>query len=78
MAKSEDLGADLNAEPEAAALQRDVEELRAVESALARLHEPGFGLCADCGAEIPFTRLQAAPAATHCRACAARHERRRV
>ena len=72
----EDRMADLNAEPEVAALERDVIEWREVEAALARLHEPDFGLCADCGADIPFSRLQANPGAQRCLACQARKERR--
>lgn len=67
--------ADLNAEPEAAALERDVADLRDVESALGRLHTPGFGLCADCGAEIPYRRLLANPSASRCLACQAKRER---
>lgn len=72
----EDRMADLNAEPEAAALERDVVELREVEAALARLHEPDFGLCEDCGVEIPFARLRINPAAKRCAACQASAERR--
>ncbi len=71
----EDRLADLNAEPDVAALERDVMELREVESALARLHQPEFGVCVDCEADIPFTRMQANPAATRCVACQARAER---
>lgn len=71
----EDRMADLNAEPEAAALDRDVVELREVEAALGRLHEPEFGLCADCGVEIPYARLQANPAAARCVACQALREK---
>jgi len=71
----EDTKADLNAEPEAVALDLDVAELREVEAALARLHEPDFGLCVDCDAEIPYARLSANPAATRCVACQAKHER---
>jgi RNA polymerase-binding transcription factor DksA len=70
----EDRMADLNAEPEVAALERDVVELREVEAALARVHEPDFGLCADCEADIPFARLQANAWATRCVACQARAE----
>jgi DnaK suppressor protein len=72
----EDRLADLNAEPEAAALERDVVELRRVEAALARVHEPDFGLCADCEADIPYARLEAAPWARRCVACQAGAERR--
>ena len=71
----EDVLADLSAEPEAAALDRDVVELREVEAALGRLHTPAFGLCADCGAEVPYSRLQANPRASRCTACQSKHER---
>src|SRR5262245_44616340 len=57
----EDRLADLNAEPEAAALKRDMVELREVEAARVRLHEPDFGLCVGCEAEIPYARLLANP-----------------
>ena len=71
----EDAKADLDSEPEAAELALDVAELRAVEAALTRLHEPDFGLCEDCEAEIPYARLSATPIATRCVSCQARHER---
>ena len=72
----EDRLADLDAEPEAAALERDVVELRDVEHALGRLHEPDFGICPDCDGEIPFSRLSANPAATRCVDCQVEFERR--
>lgn len=71
----EDVKANLDAEPEAASLAVDVDELRAVEAALARVHEPDFGVCADCGAEIPFSRMRANPAALRCVACQERAEK---
>jgi DnaK suppressor protein len=71
----EDLKADLNAEPEATVLALDVSELREIEAALDRLHEPEFGICADCSADIPFSRLQASPAARRCTACQALAEK---
>lgn len=70
----EDRKTDLNELTEVAALERDVLELRQVEAALERLHEPDFGLCGDCGVEIPFVRLQAAPIVTRCVVCEERHE----
>ena len=70
----EDRMADLNAEPEVAALERDVIELREIEAAQRRVHEPDFGLCADCEADIPFARLQANPSAKRCVPCQARAE----
>jgi DnaK suppressor protein len=72
----EDRMADLNAEPEVAALERDVVELREVEAAQKRVHEPDFGLCVDCNADIPFARLQANPSAGRCVPCQARAEGR--
>jgi RNA polymerase-binding transcription factor DksA len=40
---------------------REVRELDALGRALRRVHEPGYGLCVACEAEIPFDRLQAEP-----------------
>jgi len=40
------------------------------------VHEPDFGLCVDCEADIPFARLQANPSAKRCVACQARAEGR--
>jgi RNA polymerase-binding transcription factor DksA len=41
-----------------------------LQKALERLREPDFGVCAACGRDIPFVRLQENPAAIHCRGCA--------
>lgn len=71
----DDAVADLEGDLDIADLERDVKELAAVERALTRIHEPGFGVCADCGEEIAFTRLAANPAATRCVPCQAKHER---
>lgn len=67
--------ADLESAIEIAALEREVRELRAIESAQRRLHEPDFGLCENCEAEIPYARLSANPTATRCIGCQARRER---
>jgi DnaK suppressor protein len=61
--------ADLESSIEIAEIERDVLELRDVEQALKRLHEPDYGVCADCGAEIPYSRLSAKPWATRCISC---------
>jgi DnaK suppressor protein len=53
---------------------RVIQELGSVSSAIRRVHADGFGLCADCGAEIPFDRLKAEPWATRCVACESAHE----
>lgn len=57
------------------ALERHSNELKALESALQRLHTPDYGECADCGEDIPYVRLQANPLATRCTACQGQFER---
>lgn len=71
----EDRLENLNAEPVAISFERDILELLGIEAALNRLHEPDFGLCADCGADIPYARLEARLGATRCDACQASAKR---
>jgi RNA polymerase-binding protein DksA len=66
--------ADLESSIEIAEIERDVRELREVERALGRLHEPDYGICVDCGSDIPFSRLSVNPTATRCIACQRRAE----
>lgn len=68
--------ANMLADVDVAAVDRDVRELREVEGALARIGRDDFGLCADCGEPIALARLTASPAAVRCRACQERHERK--
>jgi DnaK suppressor protein len=42
------------------------EQLRQIESALARIESGEYGTCAVCGKEIPVERLEAMPSATLC------------
>jgi RNA polymerase-binding transcription factor len=39
---------------------------------LARLHTPDYGVCADCGRDIPYARLEGDPLARRCAACEAK------
>lgn len=55
----------------------DSSELRSIRLAMQRVHEPGYGLCADCAGEIPFDRLRIEPEALRCVACESRHEQGR-
>lgn len=41
----------------------------ALKSGLERLHQPDYGVCIECRADIGYERLLADPAALHCRAC---------
>jgi DnaK suppressor protein len=52
----------------------DTAELGAVSRALARLREGGYGVCVDCGVEIPFDRLKVEPQAERCVPCESRRE----
>jgi RNA polymerase-binding transcription factor len=67
--------ADLESSIEIAEIERDVRELREVERTLSRLHEPEYGVCVDCGADIPYSRLSANPTAERCISCQRRAER---
>jgi RNA polymerase-binding transcription factor DksA len=67
--------ANLLADLEIAAIDRDVNELREVEAALARISRDDFGVCIDCGEPVGFLRLKASPAAVRCHACQSRRER---
>ena len=67
--------ANLLADVDIAAIDRDVRELREVESALTRIARADFGACADCGEPIGYPRLKAAPSAVRCLACQGRRER---
>jgi len=73
--RGEEALADLVADLGNAEVTRDLHELRGLESALRRIADGGFGLCADCGADIPLERLRVQPAAERCLECQARHEK---
>ncbi|MFN7158130.1 TraR/DksA family transcriptional regulator [Erythrobacter cryptus] len=46
-------------------------EAAQVRAALQRIANGTYGICANCGAEIPRARLEAQPVATRCVNCAA-------
>jgi DnaK suppressor protein len=47
----------------------DTAEIEAVNAALKRMEEGGYGECVDCGAHIAEARLHAAPEAARCIHC---------
>ena len=61
--------ADLIAALDIAEVQRDIIELREVNAARKRLAEGQYGLCSECGADIPPARLEANPTAVRCTVC---------
>lgn len=54
---------------------RESIELDMVDAALHRIEDGSYGLCIDCGAEIPAARLHAAPEASRCIACQEKTEK---
>jgi RNA polymerase-binding transcription factor DksA len=51
-------------------LRWTAQDASALRDALDRLHQPDYGVCIECRADIGFERLLADPHALHCRACA--------
>jgi DnaK suppressor protein len=50
-------------------------QLQETEDALRRMDEGSYGICANCGEEIPLERLEALPQATLCIRCKKKQER---
>lgn len=48
----------------------DLDELRRIDAALARIEDESYGICAKCGDPISDERLRAVPTAALCRNCA--------
>lgn len=67
--------ADALADLNLAMIDRDVQEIRDIESARARMRDGSYGACARCGSEIPFERLLAYPTATRCFSCQSQLEK---
>jgi DnaK suppressor protein len=59
-------------------IDRDAQELRAIQDALARLKRGEYGQCERCGEDISRRRLEALPHATLCIVCQTRAERARA
>jgi RNA polymerase-binding protein DksA len=74
----DDATANLVVDLNLAEIDRDVEELRAVQAAIARLRRGEYGVCQACGNEIPAARLEAVPEAALCVECQARAEHART
>lgn len=67
--------ADETAEMDLAMLIRESQELQDIETALARITDGSYGICADCGSEIGRARLKAYPTAKCCLPCQEKKER---
>jgi DnaK suppressor protein len=61
--------ADIQEDIEFALIQMQAETLNKIDAALGRFDEGTYGLCFECGAEIPERRLRALPFAVRCKDC---------
>lgn len=66
--------ADLIADLELATIDRNISEIRAIETALSHIADGTYGLCEDCGEPVAVERLRAYPTATRCIRCQERFE----
>ena len=51
-----------------------VDELEEIDSAITRIENGQYGICRDCGEQIPVERLKLIPHAVRCRECQEQHE----
>jgi DnaK suppressor protein len=71
----DDSFADLIVHTNLAEMDRDVDELRMIDSALQRISAGTYGECADCGQPIATARLEAEPTAQRCVTCQELYEK---
>jgi RNA polymerase-binding transcription factor DksA len=67
--------ADLIVDLDLAEIDRDIEELRDVDSAFERLRRGAYGVCVGCQGAIPYERLTVYPTAKRCVRCQRMHEK---
>ncbi|MDA8383798.1 MAG: TraR/DksA family transcriptional regulator [Betaproteobacteria bacterium] len=67
--------ADALADLNAAVVDRQMHEIRAIEAAHDRLKAGTFGECSDCGGDIEFERLRVYPSARRCVRCQDKYEK---
>ncbi|GAB4443615.1 MAG: hypothetical protein OHK0026_10260 [Rhodocyclaceae bacterium] len=71
----EQAAADLLIDVDNAMVDRDIEEVRDIEAAFARMEAGSYGVCIDCGQAIGYERLASYPSAKRCRPCQAVREK---
>lgn len=52
----------------------DAADLARIDHALEAMEDGSYGLCGECGCDIPFERLKIEPQTQHCVACKSRWE----
>lgn len=71
-----DLGTDSNErEKETYMLERELKNLKNIDSALKRIHDKTYGICSYCGEDISSSRLKAIPYTELCIDCKRNEER---
>jgi len=70
--------ADLMVDVNLAEIDRDLDELRLIDSAFARMSDGSYGRCEDCDLPIEIERLSATPFASRCFDCQSAFERTHV
>ena len=71
----DDSFADLMVDVNLAEIDRDLQELRLIESAMLRMGAGSYGQCDECGLAIDLERLRATPFANRCFDCQSTYER---
>lgn len=71
----DDSFADLIVHTNLAEMDRDVDELRMIDSALQRISAGTYGECVDCAQPIATARLEAEPTAERCLTCQELYEK---
>lgn len=67
--------ADAVTDLDAAAMGRQIREIRDIEAAQKRIQDGSYGTCIDCGAEIGYERLCVYPTAKRCLTCQGQREK---
>jgi DnaK suppressor protein len=67
--------ANLVIDMELQTIDRHIQEIREIESALIRIGSREFGICVDCEQPIALARLEANPTAERCIACQSAYEK---
>jgi DnaK suppressor protein len=69
---------DLAGEAEYVLVRRKNQELFRIEETLRRIEEGDYGVCVDCGQDIPVRRLELMPEAERCTQCQERREKEKA
>lgn len=57
--------------------EEEIKELQDIEHALVKMKNERYGVCEDCGADIPLARLEAIPYTRYCGDCELKIEERK-